>query len=365
MNSMSAVLTSFGRSCWVQWPQPGSIWILRKPGTKVLHVGKQLVRAGEADHEVTITRDVERRHRHLQSRHRAGDFPVAIDVAVVVERAAETAAFELLAVKVDIAFADPGRAGFWARRVPAEIRRPSAPCRGSVRGRRRLTAARAAATPSPDAPNSMLRMVARGSRPSSASAATLLLEIELIELRILGARHQAGRRRLAARPERHAKRCDRPEAVGPHESGLPGDAGAPIMPDDDGGRRAQGIENADHVADEMQDRVLVDRLRRVALAVAAHVGGDDTEAGGSKRVDLMPPGEPGFRKAMHQQHQRPLALLGDVEVDAVAFDDPLRWSCSFFHLAPKLPRMRLMRARQRQRAMRAAPMPRPVAGVCS
>ena len=123
-----------------------------------------------------------------------------------------------------------------------------------------------------------------------------LLEIELIELRILGARHQAGRRRLAARPERHAERRHRPEAVGPHQRGLPGDAGAPIMPDDDGGRRPQRIENADHVADEMQDRVLVDRLRRVALAVAAHIGGDDTEAGGSKRVDLMPPREPGLQE---------------------------------------------------------------------
>jgi hypothetical protein len=44
------------------------------------------------------------------------------------------------------------------------------------------------------------------------------------------------------------------------------------MPDNDGGRSPQSIENADHVADEMQDRVLVDRLRRIALAVAAHIG---------------------------------------------------------------------------------------------
>ena len=165
--------------------------------------------------------------------------------------------------------------------------------------------------------------------PQLRLGGALLLEIELIELRILGARHQACRRRLAARPERHAERCDRPEAVGPHERGLPGDAGAPIMPDDDGGRRTQGIENADHVADKMQDRVLVDRLRRVALAVAAHIGGDNTEAGGSKRVDLMPPREPGFRKTVHQQHQRPLALLGDVDVDAVAFDDALRCLAHF------------------------------------
>jgi len=62
--------------------------------------------------------------------------------------------------------------------------------------------------------------------------------------------------------------------------------------DDDCGRSAEGIENAYHVADKMEDRVLVDRLRRVALAIAAHVGGDDPEAGGSKRIDLMAPGEP-------------------------------------------------------------------------
>jgi hypothetical protein len=96
------------------------------------------------------------------------------------------------------------------------------------------------------------------------------------------------------------------------------------MPDDDGGRRTQGIENADQVADKMQDRVLVDRLRRIALAVAAHIGGDDTEAGGRERVDLVPPGEPGFGKTVRQQHQRPLALLGDVDADPVAFDDALR-----------------------------------------
>jgi hypothetical protein len=101
------------------------------------------------------------------------------------------------------------------------------------------------------------------------------------------------------------------------------------MPDDDGGRSTKRIENADHVADKMQDRVLVDRLRRVTLAVAAHIGGDNTEAGGSKRVDLVPPREPGFGKTVHQQHQRPLALLGDVDVDSVALDDPLRCLAHF------------------------------------
>ena len=98
---------------------------------------------------------------------------------------------------------------------------------------------------------------------------------------------------------------------------------------DHSGRRAQGIEDADHVSYEMQDRVLVDPLRRVTLAVAAQVGGDNTEAGSSKGVDLMPPGEPGFREAVHEQHQRPVALLGNVDVDPVAFDDPLRCLAHF------------------------------------
>jgi len=130
-------------------------------------------------------------------------------------------------------------------------------------------------------------------------------------LRILRTGHEAGWGRLAARPERYAERCDRLEAVGPRESCLPGDAGAPVMTDNDSRRRPEGIKNAHHVPDEMQDRVLVNRFRRVTLAVTAQVGRNNTEASGGKRIDLMPPGEPGFRETVHQQHQRPVSLLGN------------------------------------------------------
>src|SRR6266516_6847568 len=80
---------------------------LAQAGNESFQVCEQLVRAGEGHHKVAIARDIERRHCHLKAGHRAGDFPVAIDVAVVVERAAEAAAPKLLAVKVDVAFADP------------------------------------------------------------------------------------------------------------------------------------------------------------------------------------------------------------------------------------------------------------------
>ncbi len=95
------------------------------------------------------------------------------------------------------------------------------------------------------------------------------------------------------------------------------------MAGDDGGRLAQGIEQADHVADEMKQRVLVDRLGPVGLAIAAHVGRDGMVAGLGQRLQLMPPRVPGFGKAVAQHDQRAGALLGDVHLDAVGRDGPV------------------------------------------
>jgi hypothetical protein len=59
-------------------------------------------------------------------------------------------------------------------------------------------------------------------------------------------------------------------------------------------RRAliQGIQHADHVANQMQHRVLVDRLRGVSLAITTHVGCHDMKPGFGQGMDLMPPGIP-------------------------------------------------------------------------
>ena len=60
---------------------------------------------------------------------------------------------------------------------------------------------------------------------------------------------------------------------------MPGDRRAPVVAGDDGGLLAQGIEHADHVADQMKQRVLVDGFGAVGLAVAAHVRRDGMKAG--------------------------------------------------------------------------------------
>jgi hypothetical protein len=95
----------------------------------------------------------------------------------------------------------------------------------------------------------------------------------------------------------------------------------------DCGTGAECVEHAYEVADQMKDRVLIDRLRPVALAVTAHIGRDDVESRRGERSDLMAPRIPAFRKAMAQHDQRPGTLLGDIDADAVGFNDPLRRLC--------------------------------------
>ena len=104
------------------------------------------------------------------------------------------------------------------------------------------------------------------------------------------------------------------------------------MADDDCRRDLERIEQTHHVTDQMEDRILIDPLGCVALAIAAHVRRNRVEARRGQRIDLVTPGIPGFRKAVAHQHQGPFALFGDVEADAVALDDSLRW---FAHVFPR------------------------------
>ena len=66
--------------------------------------------------------------------------------------------------------------------------------------------------------------------------------------------------------------------------------------------------------------VPVDGLGLVGLAVAAHVGRDGMVAGRGERGELMPPRVPRLGEAVAEQHERALALLGDVHADAVGVD---------------------------------------------
>jgi hypothetical protein len=86
---------------------------------------------------------------------------------------------------------------------------------------------------------------------------------------------------------------------------------------------AERIKQADHVADEMQKGILLDRFRPIRATIAAHVGRDGMKARGGERRELMAPRILGLRKAVAQENGRPLAELGEVQTNAVRFDRPM------------------------------------------
>ena len=98
---------------------------------------------------------------------------------------------------------------------------------------------------------------------------------------------------------------------------MPGDRRAPVVADDDGLFFAERRHQRDHVAGIVEDAVGLDLGWRTGPAEAAHVGGNDMEAGFRDAPDLVPPGIGQFGPAMAEHHQRTLALFDNEEVQPV------------------------------------------------
>jgi hypothetical protein len=92
---------------------------------------------------------------------------------------------------------------------------------------------------------------------------------------------------------------------------------APVVPDDHGLRLAELLHQIDHVAHQVQQRVLLDLGGRVRAAIAAHVGRHGTVAGRRNGRELMAPRVPGLRPAVTEQHERSTALRCDPHADAI------------------------------------------------
>jgi hypothetical protein len=61
------------------------------------------------------------------------------------------------------------------------------------------------------------------------------------------------------------------------------------------------IEQADHVAHQMQNRKIFDRFRGAAAAIAPHIRRDHTITRLGERRHLMAPGMPRLREAVAEQ----------------------------------------------------------------
>ena len=72
--------------------------------------------------------------------------------------------------------------------------------------------------------------------------------------------------------------------------------------------RAQRLDHAGDIADHVFHVIGLDGVRLVRAAIAAHIDGAGGEAGLGDRPDLVAPGIPALRKAVHHHHQRAGAL---------------------------------------------------------
>jgi hypothetical protein len=123
--------------------------------------------------------------------------------------------------------------------------------------------------------------------------------------------------------EGDAQAGDGEDAIGAEEAEVPGGRGAPVMADDEGAGLAEGVEEGDEVADDVQGGVVVDGRRGVGAAAAAEVGRDDAEAGVGESRDLVAPGVPELREPVQQQQRRPRALLYHMHADPVHLQRPM------------------------------------------
>jgi hypothetical protein len=79
--------------------------------------------------------------------------------------------------------------------------------------------------------------------------------------------------------------------------------GAPVVANYDHSFFAERIEEADDVANQVEDGVCLDCVWAVGLTIASLIGRHGVEAGSGERRQLVSPGIPGFREAVKQHHQ--------------------------------------------------------------
>ena len=92
------------------------------------------------------------------------------------------------------------------------------------------------------------------------------------------------------------------------------------MTNDDGLFFTQRRDETNHVTRGVEDAVGLDIRRRAGAAKAAHVGGDNVEAGRSQRRNLVAPGVGQFRPAVAEHDERAFALFEQEHLDPVDRD---------------------------------------------
>ena len=249
-NWTSAALTSAGRSCCVQWPQPASMIVPRRSGTNIFKFGMSWPMPGKLDDHIPVARHVERGNIHLQPREGRQSTPNCGRCCDTSSVRRESPSGRIRQRKIDVGFSQP-------RRQPSASAGPrgSRPLRGTMpgavsgrRSRRRVSGAGI---------EQCRDAWRRGSRSNSASATpppenrAVELSVSVCGIAAVGRTSPRGRKgtlrpdhrgKRSGRRRRRSRRPARPSR-GQRSTALPG---------------AERIQHADHVADQMEHRVLLD-----------------------------------------------------------------------------------------------------------
>ena len=109
------------------------------------------------------------------------------------------------------------------------------------------------------------------------------------------------------------------------QRGVPHDHGAPVVADEHRLLDADVVEQADKVAGQRMDVVVLDGIGSAGAAVPALVGGEHVIAGVRENRDLVAPRIRQFRESVGQHDQRCTAFSGfdDPQARPVRLDEPM------------------------------------------
>ncbi|MNY20128.1 hypothetical protein D3C86_1535950 [compost metagenome] len=141
-----------------------------------------------------------------------------------------------------------------------------------------------------------------------------------VKPRLVVLRKEVTWRKWCAAHHRNAERHHTPKSIRPKHCRLPRNSCTPIVSDDDSFAFAEYANERNKIADNVERRVLPDTFGAVAQPISAQVWRDSVKTGLRQCCELMPPSMRCLWKPMAKQHQGPLALLCDMQSDAIGFN---------------------------------------------
>jgi hypothetical protein len=249
---------------------------------------------GEIQDRVVRAADEQSRNTDCLGGRRPHDLPVAVEVAVPVQRTGEAGTGELPHVVLEVVVGQPVR-------QPVGFGEPVDEILGSRCGH----------------PHGG-RLVPAGPHPAQHPAHgavrvcghlgighTRLLEIQNVEEVIAENPPEGlGRRSQRAGYRRHAQTGHRGDPVRMQQRRTPGHHRTPVVPDDRTPPRTGPIQQGHQISGQRGDVVSLDRPRPRGPAVSALVGRQHPVPGRGQHRHLVAPGERQFGEAVRQDHHR-------------------------------------------------------------